>query len=597
MNTKQPTTFCHTTSHHLYQIFIRLISVVALVTIAAAVRIYPLQALQSTLVWLTFYPTVMISAVIGGIWGGLLAIMLACLIALYGWFFIVPVPFINSHGDWIGLYVFIFNGLMMSVVAEAMRRARYRAKEAQEHAENANKAKSIFLSTMSHELRTPLNAILGFSNLMRSDKNLTDEQRENLDIINRSGEHLLALINDVLDMSKIEAGRVVLENKPFDICTMAQNIADMLEARANDKGLQLTLEISPKFPCFIICDAEKLRQIIINLIGNAIKFTSEGGIALRLDSQITAKSFNLIIEVEDSGLGISETDQLHIFDAFVQVGKSSTQKGTGLGLSIVKEYVTLMDGHIEVKSMLNKGSIFRIVIPVQQADEATECQLPEMIDKRITRLEKGQGDYRILIVEDQLENQLLLKKLLQDAGFIVKIAENGLVGVEMFQSFQPHLIWMDRRMPEMDGLEATQQIRQLPNGDKVKIVALTASVFSDQRDEMLKAGMDDFIRKPYRASELFDCMARLLNIRFVQEEILPEGRIGLLTVESVATLHESLRQEMVNCLNLGDTERFAELINKIAEQNSELAKILAHHLDNFNYLPILKALEVTNNKG
>lgn len=581
----------HRIFHKLYEVCVRLLFVVALVALAAALRIWPLQELELRAPWITFYPAVMVIAVYNGVWIGFLTTILSAL-TVYFW---SPIdkPFIVDYGDWLGMFVFLVNCSIISLIAEGMIRARKRAKEAQERAEMANKAKSVFLSTMSHELRTPLNAILGFSNLMRSDANITAEQRENLDIINRSGEHLLTLINDILDMSKIEAGRIVLENKPFDICTMARNIVDMLEGRANEKGLQLALELYPQFPCFIIADADKLQQIIINLIGNAIKFTAEGGVVLRLDAQTTAKALNLIIEVEDSGIGMSETDQLHVFEPFVQVGKSATQKGTGLGLAIVKEYVELMGGHIEVKSVLHKGSIFRMLIPVQKADESEECQLPEILNEHVTRLESGQGEYRILIVEDQLENQLLLKKLLLDAGFIVKIAENGLVGVEMFQSFQPHLIWMDRRMPEMDGLEATQRIRQLPNGDNVKIVALTASVFSDQRDEMLDAGMDDFIRKPYRPSELFDCMARLLGVRFVHEKVLPEERIGLLTAETFATLPESLRQEMATCLNLGDTERFAELIDKIEQQNLNLAKILAHHLDNFNYLPILKALEQT----
>lgn len=575
----------------LYKVCTRLIFAVALVTLAAALRIFPLQDLGLRAPWITFYPAVMIVAVYYGVWIGLLATTLSAL-TVYFW---SPMdkPFIVDYGDWLSMFVFLVNCSIVSLIAEGMIRARKRAKEAQERAEMANKAKSVFLSTMSHELRTPLNAILGFSNLMRSDANLTAEQRDNLDIINRSGEHLLTLINDILDMSKIEAGQIILENRPFDICTMVRNIVSMLEMRANEKGLQLAMELYPQFPCFIVADSDKLQHVIINLIGNAIKYTFEGGVVLRLDAQEKDKALNLIIEVEDSGIGISETDQLHVFEPFVQVGKSSTQKGTGLGLAIVKEYVELMGGKIEVKSVPHKGSIFRMSVPVQKADESVECQLPEITQKHITHLESGQSEYRILIVEDQLENQLLLKKFLEGAGFIVKIAENGVVGVEMFQSFQPHLIWMDRRMPEMDGLEATQKIRQLPNGDKVKIVALTASVFSDQRDEMLEAGMDDFIRKPYRPSELFDCMARLLGIRFVHETVLSEERIGLLTAETFATLPESLRQEMVACLNLGDTERFAELIDKIDQQNSDLAKILAHHLDNFNYLPILKTLEQT----
>ena len=224
----------HRTFNKLYQVCVRLIFTVVLVALAVALRIWPLQDLGLRAPWITFYPAVMIVAVYYGVWIGLLATALSAL-TVYFW---SPTdkPFIVDYGDWLSMFVFLVNCSIVSLIAEGMIRARKRAKEAQEHAEMANKAKSVFLSTMSHELRTPLNAILGFSNLMRSDTNLTSEQRDNLDIINRSGEHLLTLINDVLDMSKIEAGRIVLENKPFDICTMVRNVVSMLEVRANEKG-------------------------------------------------------------------------------------------------------------------------------------------------------------------------------------------------------------------------------------------------------------------------------------------------------------------------------------------------------------------------
>jgi CheY-like chemotaxis protein len=273
------------------------------------------------------------------------------------------------------------------------------------------------------------------------------------------------------------------------------------------------------------------------------------------------------------------------------VGKPATQKGTGLGLSIVREYVKLMGGDISVESTPDKGSLFRVSLPVQKTEE-TDVISSKPTDVQVIGLEPGQPDYRILIVEDQLENQLLLQRLLKDAGFIsVKVAQNGAEGIELFQSYHPHFIWMDRRMPVMDGLEATQRIRALPGGKDVKIAAVTASAFDEQREEMLSAGLDDFIRKPYRSAEIFDCMARQLGVHFVHGQTSHAEADPALSVVSLAKLSGTLRRELADGLILGNTGQLAELMLRIEQQDAALAKILARHVAAFNYLPILKALE------
>jgi signal transduction histidine kinase/DNA-binding NarL/FixJ family response regulator len=576
----------------------RYIVAIVLIAFASALRIWPLQALGSSLAWLTYYPAVMIIAIYGGLYAGLLATVLACLMVAFLWPLFVAQPFIKNPADWLGVTVFVLTGSMISGVAEAMRRAQARAIKAQEQAEAANRAKSVFLSTMSHELRTPLNAILGFSNLMLNDPAVTAEQRANLDIINRSGGHLLSLINDVLDMAKIEAGRIVLESKSLDLGVLVRDITDMLSKRAEEKGLQLLLDQSSEFPRFIKSDKEKLRQVIVNLVSNAVKYTHHGSVTLRLAVQPEGEVLRLIIEVEDSGVGINKADQERIFEPFVQVGKVATHKGTGLGLSIVREYVKLMGGSIEVESTPDIGSLFRVRLPVQRVEDA-DLISSESAQGDVVGLEPGQPAYRILIVEDQLENQLLLQRLLNDAGFTVKVAQNGAEGVEMFQSYHPHFIWMDRRMPVMDGLEATQRIRALDGGKEVKIVAVTASAFIEQREEMLAAGLDDFVRKPYRPAEIFDCMTRHLGVRFMHRQQAPVEADVALSTSALANLPDAMRRELADGLILGDTEQLAKLILRIKQQDDALAQVLTKHVATFNYLPILNALETvgSHNRG
>ena len=466
---------------------------------------------------------------------------------------------------------------------------------ARSRAEAANQAKSAFLANMSHELRTPLNAILGFTQLMDSDPNLTAGQLENLGIINRSGEHLLALINDVLEMSKIESGRVTLQEKNFDLYRLLDTLEDMFRLRAEDKGLSLSFERTENVPQYVRMDEGKLRQILMNLLGNAVKFTDEGGVALRVAADV--ERHRLIVEVEDTGPGIAPEELELVFEPFAQTasGRRSLE-GTGLGLSISRQFARLMGSDITVNSVLGEGSIFKFEIPIGQAD-AAEVEV-EQPSRQVLGLEPGQATYRLLIVDDRETTRQLLVKLLEPLGFEVCEAVDGQEAIEKWERWGPHLIWMDMRMPVMDGYEATRQIKATAKGQTTVVVALTASAFDEDREMIFSAGCDDVVRKPFRKDEIFDKLAKHLGVRFIYGEDInqpitaPSGEAqGVLFPADLAALPPGWLVRLQQATIKADLDQIMTLIDQIRKQNEILADALADLAYNFEYKKILTLIK------
>ena len=495
--------------------------------------------------------------------------------------------------------------------AEQFRVIKEAAEEARRAAEVANEAKSAFLANMSHELRTPLNAILGFSQIMQRDPALPTGQRENLNIINRSGEHLLILINDILEMSKIEAGRITLSENNFDLYRLLADLESMFRLRTRDKSLQLCFERSLDVPQYIRTDEGKLRQVLINLLSNAVKFTEKGAITLRVNadrdrdreslSPLSISPLYLLFEVEDTGPGIAPEEQDSIFDVFVQAesGRQAQEGGTGLGLPISRQFVQLMGGELTVESPPSippsggevkggQGSIFRFDIQISQV-AATDVQ-PTQPARRVIGLEPNQPVYRLLVVDDSVDNRKLLVELLEPLGFEIREANNGQESIEVWERWQPDLIWMDMRMPVMDGYEATRQIKTAPGGQSTVIVALTASAFEEERARVLSTGCDDFVRKPFREAEIFDKLSEHLGVRYLykDEPLADSNQIGEgdqkpLTAADLVALPLELLADLRQAVKEINLEKANAIIDRIGQRDEPMAQALAELVENFRF--------------
>ncbi|MFZ4441642.1 MAG: response regulator, partial [Syntrophales bacterium] len=470
-----------------------------------------------------------------------------------------------------------------------------------EAAEAATRAKSIFVANMSHEIRTPMNAILGFAQILERDPSLTPHQVKNVRTITRSGEYLLRLINDILDISKIEAGRTTLNDAAFCLHDLLDDLSMMFRPRINARGLQFLMERDSSVPPYVIADEGKLRQVLVNLIGNAEKFTETGGVAVRVRAEAVEgisgedkETLRLWVVVEDTGRGIPDEEMGLIFGLFQQVGTSVKAGGVGLGLAISRKFVEMMGGEITATSEAGKGSCFRFTMLLKPAAAVPGREKPK--SRRIVGLEPGRGTIRILVVDDVPANRALLCTLLRPVtGFEVAEASNGAEAIEIFQHFSPQAVLMDMRMPVMDGYEATRRIKNTAAGRATPVIAVTASAFDDSRKQVMAAGVDAYLRKPFHVEELFEVLGKCLDLRYVfaeEKNNLPgDSAAAFLISAPPVALPQELVQAMRQAVEECDIARLTEEIVRAGKFSSDAALELHALADRYDYAKLGQWLE------
>ncbi len=468
--------------------------------------------------------------------------------------------------------------------------------EARDAAEAANRSKSTFLANMSHELRTPLNAVIGFSQLMEKDPALADTQRRHIEIINHSGNHLLTLINDVLELSKIESGKQEMYQEDVNLACLLEQVLGMVRLRAEQAGLTLNLE-SDNLPTTVVLDPLMLRQILLNLLSNAIKFTTEGKVSLRVlaeerDDDLVRLSFS----VTDTGIGIRPEDQLRVFRPFEQAG-TPQQGGTGLGLSICEQYASMMGGRLTLESTPGIGSSFSFTIDVPAGNDKSTIAAPG----RVVALEAKQQGRSVLVVDDMPEARLLVRSLLEPLGF--RISEAACVAEAELAcgSGLPDLVFLDWFLPDGSGLSLIRQIRSRGEIRQPRIVMLTANALEESRQEALAAGADDFLSKPYEEDEFYAIVERQLAIRFTRQPIR-----NVLTATAVANgisaadllgLPPETRAQLAQAALSLNPEQIADALHQLAEAYPELAQGLAEFSDPRRYQRLWQVLGILDSEA
>jgi PAS domain S-box-containing protein len=475
------------------------------------------------------------------------------------WIMTTKVPLRDNQDQIIGLV-----GIARDITKE--RQVAHALEEAKHQAEEANNAKSKFLANMSHEIRTPLNAILGFSQLLLREPGLTPVQRHQLTTINKSGEHLLGLINDILEISKIEAGRAIVNITTFDLYAMVQDLKTLFQVQMDEKHLSFDVIIEDRVPHFIISDESKLRQILINLIGNAVKFTKQGKIHCIVDAQhIGDKNWRLIEQIEETGIGITADDIQKLFQVFQQVPGKSSEGGTGLGLAISQRFAKMLNGQIQVSSEPGVGSCFTLETIVQ---EDKNIQPEKKYSRlKISGIKNPVRTYRVLVVDDVKESRELLSSFLTQAGFELQEASNGKEALQVWESWSPHLIIMDIRMPIMSGMEAATHIRGAETDSHVPIIAATASAFEEERQTILETGINGYLRKPIQEHELFELVSECLGIEYSyypdNDQELQKPASTSFPADEFKSLPADLREQMISTCSSADLDGLLDVMEQI----------------------------------